>query len=156
MDTQALGSLAEWGNAPRQALRGLVAGMVCVPPLYYGLWDALAEAGLWFEPYPSQGVPLIFWLMLAGGVLGSCFGLLLPVWRWSTWKAGGLLGMVVALAVWFALAPLAGASKAEGWRWVDMTHTLTVFASWGVAVGLAMGWAPGGRAPAKAKDARLE
>ena len=156
MTGHELASLTEYGNVPRRALRGSVAGTVCVLPLYYGLWDALTEAGLRFDPYPAQGVPLIIWLALAGGLMGLGFGLLIPLWNWAAWKAGGLLGVALALVIWFVLAPLAGAPKPENWRWVDMTHTLTVFGGWGVALGLVMRWIPGGRAPEKPQDARPE
>lgn len=122
--------------------RGFLCGMFCVLPLYQGFWDALAEAGLRFEPYPERGVPLLAWLALGGGILGAGLAWALRRRPGMAWQAGGLAGAVLALAVWFGLAPALGSAPA--WNPVALAHVLTVFAGWGAAVGLALRCWPAG------------
>ncbi len=124
----------------RPALTGFTAGAFCVLPLYQGLWTACARAGLRFEPYPPDGVPLILVLALAGGLLGGVFALALPLWPRPAWQAGGLLGLGIALALWFVVAPLAGTTPASHpvWQPAAMAQTLSVFAIWGGYMGLAL------------------
>ena len=119
-------------------MSGFLAGALCVLPLFEGVWNACAEAGLRFEPYPRGGVPLILSLAATGGALGVVFRLTLrgPL-HWA-WRDGAKLGLLLSLLMWFVLAPLAGAPLAAGWQLIAMARTLAVFVIWGFGLGHAV------------------
>jgi hypothetical protein len=122
--------------------RGALLGAASVGPFYQALWTAITEAGLSWQPYPEYGVPL----------LGVILALLMTTWPQPAWQWGVALGGVVALLLWYVVAPLVGIPPGRVRDWISALRCIVILVGWCACLGLGMSLVLGMAMPGRRED----
>ena len=127
-----------------RAALGFAAGVASVLTFHQAAWAALHGVGLMsMAPYPmaptSFGVPLLFSISVARGVLAALYGLVFRRIDRPAWLSGLALGAVVGSGEWLIAYAQTAQWSIPRWMVLFLMQALVINTAWGIGVGVIFG-----------------